>query len=186
MTMENIKLEDVFSYEQPTRYIVHSSKYSEDTSRTAVLTAGKTFILGYTNEKDGIFPKEKLPVIIFDDFTTATKFVDFPFKVKSSAMKILHIKNNKKTDARYLFYLLQSIHFPITKHKRHWISEYSQITIDLPSISEQKKIAKKINKLISIIELKNEMITDLLLEQKSLFASLRSSILRREFQIKNK
>jgi hypothetical protein len=183
MTIKNIKLEDVLDYEQPTKYIVHSSNYSEDTSKTAVLTAGKTFILGYTDEKDGIFPKEKLPVIIFDDFTTATKFVDFPFKVKSSAMKILHI-NNEKADALYLFYLLQSIHFTITKHKRHWISEYSQITIDLPPISEQKKIAQKLNKLISIIELKNKRALALLLEQKILFTSLRSSIFKKEFKIK--
>ena len=28
-----------------------------------------------------------------DDFTTDSKYVDFPFKVKSSAMKILHVKN---------------------------------------------------------------------------------------------
>ncbi len=32
------------------------------------------------------------PVIIFDDFTTDSRFVDFPFKIKSSAMKILRVK----------------------------------------------------------------------------------------------
>ena len=86
--MTEYQLCELLSYEQPTKYIVDSTEYN-DSFKTPVLTAGKTFILGYTNEKDNIF--DQLPVIIFDDFTTATKYVDFKFKVKSSAMKILHI-----------------------------------------------------------------------------------------------
>ena len=79
-------------YEQPTNYLVSSTEY-RDIFDTPVVTAGKTFILGYTNETTGIF-KENLPVIIFDDFTTATQFINFPFKAKSSAMKILKSKEN--------------------------------------------------------------------------------------------
>ena len=90
-----VELGEVLDYEQPTNYIVKSTNYKEDFN-TPVLTAGKSFILGYTDEEKGIFPKEKLPAIIFDDFTTAIQFVDFPFKVKSSAMKILIQK--KKTN----------------------------------------------------------------------------------------
>jgi type I restriction-modification system DNA methylase subunit len=84
---EMVELGKILDYEQPTNYIVEKTDY-KDEYRTPVLTAGKTFILGYTNETRGIF-ESPLPVIIFDDFTTATKLVDFPFKVKSSAMKIL-------------------------------------------------------------------------------------------------
>ena len=97
------KLEDLLDYIQPTNFIVNSTDY-DDTYKTPVLTAGKTFILGYTNETTGIF-KDKLPVIIFDDFTTSTKYVDFPFKVKSSAMKILHI-DPKKANIKYIHYFL--------------------------------------------------------------------------------
>jgi len=104
----------------------------DDKYATPVLTAGKTFILGYTNEKDGIFNKN-LPVIIFDDFTTSIKFVDFPFKVKSSAMKILHTKKNR-VDIKFLYYAMQKIKFVNNEHKRYWISEYSKIKIPLPSI----------------------------------------------------
>src|SRR6266849_5945724 len=78
------KLEDLLDYIQPTEYIVESTEYRNN-YKTPVLTPGKSFIKGYTNETKGIF--NKLPVIIFDDFTTANKFVNFPFKVKSSAMK---------------------------------------------------------------------------------------------------
>ena len=46
---------------------------------------------GYDTDKqanaDRIY--DQLPVIIFDDFTTASQYVNFKFKVKSSAMKIL-------------------------------------------------------------------------------------------------
>ncbi len=81
------KLGECLDYLQPTQYLVKSTRY-DDSYKTPVLTAGKTFVLGYTNETHGIY-RDKLPVIIFDDFTTATKFVEFPFKAKSSAMKIL-------------------------------------------------------------------------------------------------
>jgi len=136
-----IKLGEVLEYEQPSLYIVSSKNYKDD-YETPVLTAGKSFILGKTKEKNGIFPKDRLPVIIFDDFTTATKFVDFPFKVKSSAMKILHPVKNI-SDAKFLFHLIQNISFDHTGiHKRYWISEYSKIEILLPPLPEQHRIVK--------------------------------------------
>ena len=63
-------LGEVADYEQPTKYLVNSTVYN-DAYKTPVLTAGKTFILGYTDETDGIFEASKNPVVIFDDFTTA-------------------------------------------------------------------------------------------------------------------
>jgi type I restriction enzyme S subunit len=103
-----------------------------------VLTAGKSFILGYTNEEHNIF--RNLPVIIFDDFTTASQFVDFPFKVKSSAMKILK-PVDKYTDLRFVFCEMQLINFKLGDHKRYWISEYQNLKIDIPNTVEQSAIA---------------------------------------------
>ncbi len=139
---EMVELGEVLEYEQPTKYIVESVNYSDE-YKTPVLTAGQTFILGYTDETEGIFPAKNLPVIIFDDFTTATKFVDFPFKVKSSAMKILHTKR-EKADTEFLFYAMQDIKFNHDTHKRYWISEYSKIKIPLPPIEVQKEIVEQI------------------------------------------
>jgi len=150
MEKKETQLDEILSYEQPTRYIVSSSNYTKDKSDTPVLTAGKTFILGYTKEKQGIF-QNKLPVIIFDDFTTAIKLVDFPFKVKSSAMKILSV-DTSKADVRYIYYAMQNIHFSVRKHKRHWISEYSKIKIMLPPLAEQKRIADMLSKVFIDIE----------------------------------
>ena len=94
-------------------------------------------MLGYTNETDNIF--DDLPVIIFDDFTTESKFVDFPFKVKSSAMKILHI-NQDLVFPKYAFYLMQATDIDHDNHQRYWISTYSQEIVALPPINEQERI----------------------------------------------
>lgn len=128
--------ETLLSYEQPTNYIVKDTKYKNE-YKTPVLTAGKSFILGYTNEKDNIF--SELPVIIFDDFTTESKFVNFPFKVKSSAMKILHI-NTDFVLPKFVYYLMQATEIDHENHQRYWISTYSQEIVGLPPISEQKRI----------------------------------------------
>ncbi len=133
------RLEDIVDYEQPTQYLVQSTNYS-DNYKTPVLTAGKSFILGYTNETTGIY--DKLPTIIFDDFTTDSRFVDFPFKVKSSAMKILQV--NKEINIRYVAYFMSITRLVGDTHKRYWISEYSKITIPLPPINEQNRIVQTI------------------------------------------
>jgi type I restriction enzyme M protein len=145
---EMVQLGDVLDYEQPTKYIVESVDY-DDSYPTPVLTAGKTFLLGKTNEIEGIF-KENLPVIIFDDFTTASKYVDFPFKVKSSAMKILHA-NSDKILIRYAYFAIQNLDFPINEHKRYWISEYSKLYIPLPPLEVQQQVVTELDGYAAII-----------------------------------
>ena len=114
-----------------------------------VLTAGKSFIIGYTNETDGI--KTELPVIIFDDFTTDSKYVDFSFKVKSSAMKIL-TADEKLIDIKYAYYAMQVVECDNYNHKRYWISEFSKKLIPLPPKAEQAKIVDAIEELYKYIE----------------------------------
>ena len=138
----------LLSYEQPTKYIVNDTNY-KPTYKTPVLTAGKSFILGYTNETDNIF--DDLPVIIFDDFTTESKFVDFPFKVKSSAMKILHI-NQDLVLPKYAFYLMQATEIDHDNHQRYWMSTYSQEIISLPPLSEQIKIIETVENLFDLTQ----------------------------------
>ena len=142
------ELGQLLIYEQPTAYIVHSTDYS-DNYDIPVLTAGKSFILGYTNETDGVF--DKLPVIIFDDFTTATQYVNFKFKVKSSAMKILNI-NTELVLPKYIFYRMQIIHFDHSTHKRYWIQEYSKLKVAIPPIEEQQRIVTRIEELFSELD----------------------------------
>ena len=140
------RLEDILDYEQPQAYIVNSTDYSDE-YETPVLTAGKSFIIGYTNETNGIC--DRLPVIIFDDFTTDSKLVDFPFKVKSSAMKILRTKGEINID--YIAYYMSITRLIGDTHKRYWISEYSKLLIPIPPYQEQLRIVDTIETIFNEI-----------------------------------
>lgn len=164
-----LKLGDVLIYEQPTKYIVKSENYN-DSFPIPVLTPGQTFILGYTDETDGIYLKP-LPVIIFDDFTTATKLVNFPFKVKSSAMKILKPANNE-VFLPYWYYFLSSLKVDNELHKRYWISVFANKQVSCPSFLEQKRIAGILDKVQSLIALQKQQLEKLDLLIKSKFIDM--------------
>ena len=142
------KLEEILEYEQPQQYIVESTEYSDE-YETPVLTPGKSFILGYTNEAFGVY-YGPFPVIIFDDFTTASKLVDFPFKVKSSAMKILHPA--PEIDVHYVQHFMSITRLTGNTHKRYWISEYSKVEIPIPPSNEQNRIVSAINEYFTVID----------------------------------
>lgn len=148
METKEYELGQLLSYEQPTPYIVESTKYS-DAYKTPVLTAGKSFVIGYTNEKTGIY--DKLPVIIFDDFTTSLQYVNFKFKVKSSAMKIL-TANTELVLPKYIFYRMQIISFDHSTHKRYWIQHYSKIKVQIPPLKIQMEVVQKIEELFSELD----------------------------------
>ncbi|MBQ3515318.1 MAG: restriction endonuclease subunit S [Lachnospiraceae bacterium] len=156
---EQRKLGDVFKYEQPQRYIVNSTEY-DDSYDVPVLTAGKSFILGYTNETIGVKnASPESPVLIFDDFTTSSHCVEFPFKVKSSAMKILTL-NRESDNIHCAFNVLQNIGYVPVNHERHWISIFSEFNVLMPKTSdEQERIGsffKKIENLINLQQRKAE------------------------------
>ena len=150
---EQRKLGDVFKYEQPQTYIVENTEY-DDKNKIPVLTAGQSFILGYTDEHFGIKEaNQRNPVIIFDDFTTSSHYVDFPFKVKSSAIKLLTLSTTK--DNVYCAYnVLKNISYLPVSHERHWISTFTKFDILLPkSVDEQELIGeyfKLLDKLITL------------------------------------
>ena len=89
----------------------------------------------------------KIPIILFDDFNTSMQFIDFPFKVESSAVKILKSKNNKY-NLRVLYELMKNLNFVPIEHKRHWIDEFSKLKISIPSDKVLKK-AENFNKIVS-------------------------------------
>ena len=159
-----IPLGDVADYEQPTKYLVNSTVYN-DNYPTPVLTAGKTFILGYTNEDEGIYFASKSPVIIFDDFTTANKWVDFDFKAKSSAMKMITSKNEKFALLKYIYYWLNTL--PNNQidgdHKRQWISNYANKLIPIPPLSVQTEIVRILDALRALT---SELTSELTLRRK--------------------
>ncbi len=164
---EEVELGEVLSYEQPTPYIVRDTNY-QNNYKTPVLTAGKTFILGYTNEGNGIC--KNIPVILFDDFTTDSRYIDFEFKVKSSATKLLRVKG--QNNLYFIFCALQCFKYPIGGHERHWISKFQYLTIALPSIEEQTAIAEVLTAADREIELAKEKLERLRRQKRGLMQQL--------------
>ena len=165
----NYQICDLLDYEQPTKYVVTDSEYSEDRSKTPVLTANKAFILGYTNETFGVYDKGKC--IILDDFTLDCKYVDFPFKVKSSAIKILTVKNGYSL--RYVYEHLNYLNLETTEHKRHYISEIEPMMIAYPT--DKKKIDDFNNMMSSLeskIEIENKYLQSLLVQKSYLLSNM--------------
>ena len=134
---ERCEINQLLVYEQPTAYIITNDEYSADKTLTPILTANKGFVLGYTNEDFGIYQKGEC--IIFDDFTLDAKYVSFPFKVKSSAIKILTAKPD--VNLRFMFEYLSYLELKSEEHKRHYISEIASLVIELPSKEKQNRIA---------------------------------------------
>lgn len=160
------RIGDILEYERPDNFIVTSENYVSE--GIPVLTANKSFILGYTQETFGIC--NDIPVIIFDDFTVDKKFVDFPFKVKSSAIKILRPKG--KDDLKFLFELMSLIRFEAKEHKRYYISAYQNLTVPLPSLPEQQKIADCLSSLDEVIAGERQKLELLIAHKKGLLQNL--------------
>ena len=150
------ELGEVFTYERPDNYIVESSEYSDEYS-TPVLTANKGFILGYTNEKSTY----SNPSIIFDDFTLDCKFVDFPYMVKSSAIKILTVKNGNKDHLLFAFHLLNNARIEVMGHARHYISVVQNTKVNIPQKNEQTVIGNYFQTLDTLINQHQQQITKL-------------------------
>ncbi|WP_419677705.1 restriction endonuclease subunit S [Aliarcobacter lanthieri] len=176
---EEKRLGDFLAYEQPTNYLVSSTKYTEN-GEVPVLTAGKTFILGYTSEENGIF--NNLPTIIFDDFTTASKFVDFPFKAKSSAMKML-IPKNDKVNMRFMYEIMSQIKYQVGDHKRHWIGEFSNLEILVPPTSDEQQA---ISEILSDMDNEIETLKEKLSKTKAIKDGIMSELLTGKTRLKVK
>ena len=143
-------LGEILGYTQPANFIVNDTNYKEKFG-IPVLTAGQSFLLGYTNETFGIYKALKNPTIIFDDFTTSFQWVNFDFKVKSSAIKILNNRDNQKTNFRFVYYAMRCIKFEPTNHERYWISKYSKIKIPVPSLQIQQKVVDILDKFDTLV-----------------------------------
>ena len=141
---------ECLDYEQPQKYIVDSEKY-DDSFATPVLTANKGFILGYTDEQQGIY--DKGDVIIYDDFTMDMKYVTFNFKVKSSTIKML--TPTKGNDLYFMYSLLQSLELQPEGHQRSYISKVEPMIVRIPPYKLQLKISeflKNIDNRVALVE----------------------------------
>ena len=165
VTVGWLPLGEITSYEQPTKYLVAAKNYNDE-FETPVLTAGKTFVLGYTDEVDGIYKASKSPVIIFDDFTTANKWVDFDFKVKSSAMKMIKSIDEDKALLKYIYYWLNTLPSELIDgdHKRQWIGSYTSKNIPIPCPENPKRSIEIQAEIVRILDVFIELTAELTAE----------------------
>ena len=162
---EQRKFSELFEYERPDAYIVQSDLYCDEYN-VPVLTANKAFILGYTNE-ECTYNK---PSIIFDDFTLDRKYVDFPYMLKSSAIKILTAKENH--NLRFLFERLNSTRFEVLGHARHYISVVQNTSTLCPTLDEENCISTILTKVDTLITLHQRKLEHLQLLKKALLQQL--------------
>jgi type I restriction enzyme S subunit len=165
---ELVQIKDVLNYEQPIKYLVLNTDYSSDNSLIPVLTANKAFVLGYTDEDLGVYNKEEC--IIFDDFTMDMKFVNFSFKVKSSAIKILTAKPN--INLKFIFEYLSFLDLSSNEHKRHYISEIEPMEITMPDCQKQHQIANILSSIEQKIKIEYEIHILLIKQKQYLLANL--------------
>ncbi|MFV8468866.1 restriction endonuclease subunit S [Mycoplasma sp. MV126] len=139
-------LSDCLDYERPDKYIEKLPLL--EFGQIPVLTANKSFKLGYT-ESQNYYAKGDC--ILFDDFTLDSKYVDFPFMVVSSALKILSLKNSQDS-LPYYFAILKNNTFESQGHARHYISIVAKTPIKISnSIEERNQIGLLFTVLDSII-----------------------------------
>ena len=174
---ETHRLGDLLQYEQPGKYLVSSTAY-DDSYATPVLTAGQTFVLGRTPETHGIYQaSESAPVLIFDDFTTAFQWVDFPFKAKSSAMKILTLAPGAPTSLRYLWHVMHTLRYKPRDHSRQWIATFSNLEVALPTREVQSAIVGALDGWGSALDRLNQALEGEVLAQTRLRGELRRRLL---------
>lgn len=170
----DVDLASILQYEQPSKYLV-DEVLTYNKNKIPVLTANKAFILGSTNDTEGVYNKGDC--IIFDDFTTDIKYVDFPFKIKSSAIKIL-TPLKAETNLKFVFEQMKRIKYPLGGHKRYYLSEFQYLPISLPCPAEQKAIAEILSKADEEIELLNKKLEAFKQEKKALMQQLLTGKIR--------
>lgn len=118
------------------------------TGKIPVITQGKTFIEGYSNDETKVI--KEVPVIMFGDHTRNVKYIDFPFIIGADGTQIHQSLINDK----YLYYwmALASEKLKNRGYQRHYTLLKKEL-IPLPPITEQNRIITKLEEINSIKEL---------------------------------
>lgn len=115
-------------------------KFYKSWGEVAIIDQSKNFIAGYTDNIKCI-TKES---IVFGDHTCSIKFINFPFVQGADGIKILQTKDNL-VSLKYIYYSMCNFIKYDGKYRRHW-SDISNIPIPIPSLKEQERIVKILDK----------------------------------------
>lgn len=125
------------------------SKEIENTGAIPVVSQGKEYIDGFSNQVDkSIYPKK--PVILFGDHTRNVKYIDFEFIIGADGTKVFE---SLLADPKYLFRWVQ--HASLLIENRGYSRHYSLLKkkpVPIPPLGEQERIVAKIEEIFSVID----------------------------------
>jgi len=147
------------------------------TGQFPIIDQSEALIAGYSDDGEKVY-NGKLPIIIFGDHTRVVKYVDFPFIIGGSGVKILI--PNKEFDILFLFYAINNLNLPSRGYSRHF-KVLKEKFIPKPELSEQCEIANILQTIDQKIEIEQKK--KALYEE--LFRSMLNKIMSGEIKVDN-
>ena len=124
------------------------TKECKDSGKFPVVDQGQEPICGYLDDETKLIELDK-PIVIFGDHTRVIKWVDYNFIPGADGTKILRPKDI--FFPRFFYYQMRNIKLPDKGYSRHF-KFLKEADFLLPPLTEQKQIAKKLDKLLTRVE----------------------------------
>ncbi len=115
-----------------------------------IVDQGRELVGGYSNNME-LQVSCSLPVVVFGDHTRAVKYVDFPFGAGADGIKVLEPKDG--IYPKFLYYATQYLVLRLEDkgYARHY-QHLEKKELNVPSVSEQKRIVGHIEELFSELD----------------------------------
>ena len=143
---EEKKLDDVLKTVSTKLYQIKNSDILSE-GLFKVVDQGQKTIAGYSNDTEKVYSSGD--IIVYGDHTTIVKYIDFDFIVGADGTKLLN--TTKDNNLKYMYYNLVFNNIEAEGYKRHF-SILRNITLQIPSLKEQIKIANFLSSIDSKIE----------------------------------
>jgi type I restriction enzyme S subunit len=138
-----------------------------------VIDQGSNYISGYVNDAQ-LACSAPLPCILFGDHTRRFKYVEEPFALGADGVKVLVPSN--RLDPRYAYHALKRIQLPgDLGYSRHF-KYLKRSFLHLPPLDEQRQIASVLDKMESIRQKRERLISGLDRLAESIFIELFSDL----------
>lgn len=149
---EGKKLDDVLKTVSTKLYQIKNSDILSE-GLFKVVDQGQKTIAGYSNDTEKVYSSGD--IIVYGDHTTIVKYIDFDFIVGADGTKLLN--TTKDNNLKYMYYNLVFNNIEAEGYKRHF-SILRNITLQIPSLKEQIKIANFLSSVDSKIEQVNKQL----------------------------
>lgn len=143
---EEKKLDDVLKTVSTKLYQIKNSDILSE-GLFKVVDQGQKTIAGYSNDTEKVYSSGD--IIVYGDHTTIVKYIDFDFIVGADGTKLLN--TTKDNNLKYMYYNLVFNNIEAEGYKRHF-SILRNITLQIPSLKEQIKIANFLSSIDSKID----------------------------------